>query len=108
MDEPNWLLVELDELQLADILTGNTYTKDPSCWEHSDESSDSQDEEAAVQQQLPVHRRRRDRQARNCTPSRSWTAGKWVQNESGMQGTVLLMHHGYVQVQFSGTAGGGS
>ena len=35
-----------------------------------------------------------------CSWRRDWTAGRVVENNSGLRGTILPMHQGHVQVQF--------
>ena len=62
-----------------------------------------------MQQSCHVQGGGQPRQKRDRKLSGVSSTGKWVQNELAMQGTILSMHHGYVQVRFwvrSRTVGG--
>ena len=97
------MLIDLGRLRLEDIPAGATSTKVHSCWEDSDGSDESQEEDfglGAMQQTHRMHEgegswHKRDRKALG-----TWSVGKWVENASAMQGVILSMRHGYVQVRF--------
>ena len=97
------MMIGLGRLRLEDIPAGTTSTKVHSCWEGSDEFDESQEEDLgpeAVQQTYRMHEGEQNchKQARKL--SGAWSASTWVENESAMQGVILSMHHGYVQVRF--------
>ena len=97
------MMIGLGRLRLEDIPAGTTSTKVHSCWEGSDESDESQEEDLGpetVQQTYRMHEGERTCQKRDRKLSGAWSAGKWVENESAMQGVILSMRHGYVQVRF--------
>ena len=107
--EDCWMMIGLGKLRLEDIPTGTTGTKVQSCWEgsvrsdNSDESQEEGDTDAGTMQQLcHMQGGEQTRRKRDCKLSGVWSTGKWVQNELAMQGMVLSMHHGYVQVRFGG------
>ena len=101
--EDCWMLIDLGRLQLEDIPAGTTSTKVHSCWEDSGGSDESQEEDlgpGAMQQTHRMHEGERSWHKRDRKISGTWSVGKWVENASAMQGVILSMHHGYVQVRF--------
>ena len=88
---------------MEDIPAGATSTKVHSWWEDSDGSDGSQEEDfgpGAMQQTYRVREGERSCHKRDRKLSGSWSVGEWVENASAMQGVILSMHHGYVQVRF--------